>query len=212
MKILSGLKSIEDSSYRAFFKDGIWDLFWGLILLIAAVNKLFYTSGTERHWTLQLGIIWLIPLFFMGRIFITNPRLGKVKFGMERKKRKMKALIVAIVTQVLFGILFVMAVTNLPGKEWVGSVFTPMVEFLVLILVFSLIGYFIGYNRFYLIGFALALGWPMSIMINKTVPAPYLGVYILGITGLFITILGIINLILFLKRYPKQKISADYEK
>ena len=211
MKMNPGLKSIEETAYRTFIHDGIWDMFWGLCLLIAAVNKLFYTSGMERHWVLKLGIIWLIPLFFLGRIFITNPRLGKVKFGPERKKRKIKALIVAVLAQVLFGILFFLAVFSSPDRDTVLNLFTPLVEFLVLVLVFSLIGYFIAYNRFYLVGLSLGLAWPMSIMINKTVSAPYLGVYILGIAGTFITITGIVNLVRFLKRYPKQKNPVGYE-
>jgi len=79
-----GLKSIEKSAYRTFFNDGIWDMFWGLLILVVGTNKLFYTMGLERSWVLKFGIIWLIPLFFAGRIFITNPRLGKAKFGTER--------------------------------------------------------------------------------------------------------------------------------
>ncbi len=212
MKTSSGLKSIEAKAYRAFFKDGIWDIFWGLILLIAGTNKLFYTMELDRPLVLKLGIIWLIPLFFIGRIFITNPRLGRAKFGSERKKRKAKALIVAIVAQLLFGILFFFAATKSPNMDFVSSIFTPFVEFIVLILVFSLIGYFIGYNWFYLIGLTIALGFPMAEIINRIVTAPYLGVYIFGVTGMSLTVVGIVNLILFINRYPKQSISAGYEK
>ena len=89
------LKSLERKAYRSIFEDGVWDLFIGLIILSLGFST-FLSSilNLNELWfaiipTLILNIIAFL-IFFLGKKFITIPRLGIVKFGQKRKSKQQK--------------------------------------------------------------------------------------------------------------------------
>ncbi len=87
------LKTLEKSAWKSFHKDGLWDIYLGLILWALAI---FLGSGMEViendawrlfAYTLLIGGAFLV--FWAGKRYITIPRLGLVKFGPARKRRKL---------------------------------------------------------------------------------------------------------------------------
>jgi hypothetical protein len=212
MDTKSFLGSIENKAYRSFYKDGLMDMFFGLILIGVGLNVLRLQMGMDTSLFITLAVMLLIPAFLLARLLITRPRLGYVKFREKRKKRKALALIIAIITQILFGFLLWTSFTGRGNDALLQKLINPYTEFIFIVIVFSLIGWLIDYNRFYLIGFAAGTGLQLSEVFENST-ASVVCVYLsFGLAGIFLTILGLILFIRFLREYPVPGEKANYEK
>ena len=86
------LKSIEKKVYRSFFEDGFWDIFIGMLLLGFGLGwtRIIFDI-MEPLYILIISIIWTtitFLIYYLGKKFITLPRIGTVKFGQKRKARQ----------------------------------------------------------------------------------------------------------------------------
>ena len=88
-------KALEKKAFRSFFRDGIYDLFLGLILLSLGLPLIFNEFGWIDYETIIMPL--LIPLvlnvgallfFVFGKKYITTPRLGVAHFGKTRGIRR----------------------------------------------------------------------------------------------------------------------------
>lgn len=208
----SYLDSVESKAYRTFFKDGTMDMFFGLFLIGVGFNVLRLQLGKDTSNMITIAVLLLIPVYILSRIFITGPRLGYVKFGTRRKKRKTLALAVAIITQVVFGILFWTAFSGPVENPLFHRMINPFTLFVFIVLIFCLLAYLIDYNRFYLIGLAAGTGlFLVDFLSNKT--ASILTVSLsFGLAGIFLSVFGLILFLRFLNEYPKPKLTDHNEK
>ena len=84
------LKALERKAFRSTFQDGLWDLYFGCLLL---VNTFMFTflENEQMPWLIPTLAFVLLAgsaaLFWLGKKYITAPRLGHVKFGPERRKK-----------------------------------------------------------------------------------------------------------------------------
>jgi hypothetical protein len=212
MDTKSFLSSVESKAYRTFYKDGLMDMFFGLLLIGVGFNVLRLRMGMDTSLLITLSVILLIPAFILSRFLITRPRMGYVKFGENRKKRKVIALLIAIITQLFFGFLLWTSFTGRFNDLLMQKFINPYTEFIFLVIVFSLIGYLIDYNRFYLIGFTVGIGMCLSDTFENTITAMLTASLAFGITGLFMTVYGLFLFIRFLREYSKPGTTPDYEK
>ena len=93
------LKELERKAWRSFFDDGLWDIYLGLLLALLGVSA--FLDRLELTEAVVMGIyIGLLIVVMLGmwaaKRFITVPRLGRVKFGAERQKRRKKTSLVQI--------------------------------------------------------------------------------------------------------------------
>lgn len=214
MDTKSFLDSVESKAYRSFYKDGLMDIFFGLLLIGVGLNVLRLRMGMDTSKFITYAVLLLIPAFILARRSITMRRLGYARFGEVRKKQKAIALLVAVITQLLFGFLLWTSFTDRidPAVIPLQKLINPYTEFVFIILVFSLIGYLIDYNRFYIVGFAVGTGLFLSHSFNDP-DISILIVYLsFGLAGIFLTINGIIMLIRFLHEYPDPGQLDKYEK
>jgi hypothetical protein len=100
------LKNIEKKAFRATHQDGLWDIYIGGVVMSMAV--LAYSTAGEARPALRfglylagLGVFYLI--YWGGKKYLTTPRLGLVKFGPHRQKRKL------IMASVLSGLVLLQA-------------------------------------------------------------------------------------------------------
>jgi hypothetical protein len=208
----SYLDSVESKAYRTFFEDGTMDMFFGLFLIGVGFNVLRLQLGNDTSNMITVVVLLLIPVYILSRIFITGPRLGYVKFGTRRKKRKLLGLLVAIIAQVVFGILFWTAFSGPVENPLFHRLINPFTLFVFIVLIFCMLAYLIDYNRFYLIGLAAGTGlFLVDFLSNKT--ASILTVSLsFGLIGIFLSVFGLILFIRFLKEYPKPDLSVYDEK
>jgi hypothetical protein len=200
----SFLGSVESKAFKSFYKDGLMDIFFGLLLIGVGLNVVRLRMGMDTSKYITYAVLLLIPAFVLARFYITRQRLGFASFGGMRKRKKALAFFVAIIAQLFFGFLLWTSFTGRqdPAVIPLQKFINPYTEFIFIVLVFSLIGWLINYNRFYLIGFAAGTGLFLSHSFDNP-NANKLIVYLsFGIAGIFLAILGIILLVRFLREYP----------
>jgi hypothetical protein len=146
-------------------------------------------------------------LFFLtAKKIITKPRLGKVKFGLKRKGRKLKILIVLSINLVILLVLFVIRFTN---PELIIE-FPGYLDGLILGLLFitapvCFAAYFIQYPRFYLYGILVGISFFLSDLFSIFIPEPFDTLIVFSLISGIIILMGIIYLIKFLQKYPLSK-------
>jgi hypothetical protein len=199
------LKAIERKAFRSFHQDGLWDIYLGGLLLVLS---LFFAipEGGEGELTYMglalLGVAIVFAFFQLGKKYITAPRMGQVKFGPERQKRKVTlAWVMSAFVLVTLGIfLYSLYVWN--AADSVRPSFAPSLERAVVATIAALIAgcstiviaYFKEFTRGYYIGLLMGLGFFFTLWLDSTTPIIVAGALIL-LPGLFI----FIN---FLRQHP----------
>jgi len=200
------LKELERKAWRSFFDDGLWDVYLGLLLGLMGISSLLDRSGLSEGWAMgiYIGLLVLVMLaFWAAKRFVTVPRIGLVKFGRERKVRRIKTALVLFVSVVVG--LVVMLVTSAvkrgaaPDVPW--GVLMPAIWALNMLVVFGLMGYFLDFQRLYFIGLLYAITIPLNEILFTQTGIKF-GPYLFLTFGAIIVVVGIVYLLRFLRNYP----------
>jgi hypothetical protein len=199
------LKHVERKAYRSTYQDGLWDVYMGLVV----VGLSIYAHRPEGGFSVINWIGFVVTfvianiIFWVGKKFITTPRMGQVRFGLIRQqKRKTLAIIMGIV------VLIQIIVVGLTTFGWLNPVFgsklfgSVNMEHLA---VSALAALFVGppmlfiafmndFPRGYYIAILMALAVFLIIYLNQPL-------YPLILGGLII-VPGLVLFIRFLRTYP----------
>jgi hypothetical protein len=208
MSTTLNLKQLEQKAWRSTYEDGLWDIYYGLIVICLS----FFAYRPESGYS-PANIVFLVvamagcySLFWAGKRWITLPRMGQVKFGPARQKRKATLAIwlgvIVAVQVVLMGIQLIAWEWPQVGEKIFGLLQTPDTERLAVALVGALfvlpgmllIAYFQDFPRGFYIGTLMALAVFLMIWLNQPL-------YIALIGGLII-LPGVVLLVRFLQKYP----------
>lgn len=185
------LKQIERKAWTSYFQDGLWDIFFGLLLLTMGIQGLIYNVW----FTFVIGAAVLVVL--LGKKFITIPRIGKVKFGLKREVRQMKSI--AVVGILVLAILIVLMLTllglDLPAT---GKGIRVAIQAVGFTVVFGLIAYFMDFRRLYAYGLFFAIGSVLSELFDDPI-----GPIAFSVAGSIALLIGLVLLARFLRKYPK---------
>jgi hypothetical protein len=202
------LKSLEKKAYRSIFEDGLWDLFIGLIVLSLGISVFFGSLlNLSEVWIFMIPVIILnaiaFLLFFLGKKFITVPRMGFVTFGTKRKSKQLKLKIFLFIFFILNLILFVLPLTGILNY----AQFEPLLLSLILgmgmfTFPFCIIAYFLDFTRLYIYAFLTGIGFFLTDLLNPIFGSPMDIFFTFGISGGIIVIIGLYLFIRFLKKYP----------
>ncbi|MFW9945305.1 MAG: hypothetical protein ACFFDX_00595 [Candidatus Odinarchaeota archaeon] len=204
------IKSLEKKVYRSFFEDGFWDIFIGMLLL-----------GFSLGWTriifdilepleiMIISIIWntiTFLIFYLGKKVITIPRIGIVKFGQKRKARQ-KKLKIFLLINILFGfVVFILTFFGLLEFLAIGGSLTPLLIGLIsYTFPFTIIAYFLEFNRLYIYALMGGFSFFLSDIIYSILGSPLDSILGFGVPGGIIVVIGLIFFIKFLRKYPKPK-------
>ncbi len=191
------LKMLEKKAWRSVFQDGLWDIYLGIILVSFAVSAWLDKRPIDDD--LRMGIYIGVMVFgmlvlYVGKRFITIPRMGQVRFGAERQKRRNVVRLVLFISVLLGLLMWWLSSSLLVDGKWI----MPLVWMLNMFLVFGLGAYFLEYERLYLIGLLYALVVPIDLVV-KTVTKVDMDVYIFLSGGLIILVMGITYLFRFMR-------------
>ena len=199
------LKAIERKAFRSFHQDGLLDIYIGALALALSLFFAIPESGEGEGMYMGLaflGVAIAFAIFQLGKKYITIPRLGQVRFGPERQKRKVAMAWVmggfVLVTVGIFAYSIYVWKVGTPG----ASPLSPSLERIVVALIAGLISgvsvivrsYFMEYIRGYYIGFALGCGLFLTIMLNSIIPVIAAGALIL--------LPGLVIFVNFLRQHP----------
>ena len=204
------LKAIERKAFRSVFQDGLWDIYLGIILLSFAVSawldKKPINDDLRMASYISVMVLGMVVLY-VGKRFITIPRLGRVKFGAERQKKRRAVQLVLFISVLVGLLLWWLSAVYFGGDREVPSKWMfPVIWVLNMLMVFGLGAYFFEYERLYLIGFLYALVLPLDVYIKQVTQAD-LDVYIFLAASLIILVMGVTCLVRFMREYKPLDLS-----
>jgi hypothetical protein len=157
----------------------------------------------------MIGIIFIIIgliFFLITKKYITQRRLGYVKFGRQRKDLKIKTVIIFSINFIALLIIFIIRLTN-PDFRLAIPVYLDGLFIGLLFITFPLCfaAYFLQYTRLYFIALLVGLSFFLSDVFSIFLPEPFDALMAFGIVSSTIIIEGFIFLIKFLRKYPLPK-------
>jgi hypothetical protein len=211
--------SIQEAERKAYRlstnQDGLYDVFFGSYIVMQSALPWLDENGLRSPWNVIL-VLALGLLIFGGVIlikkFIVAPRIGLVRYGVERKKRLKRLAIVMAIIFILTLVLFGMTVSAIYHREPIfpGLMQLPYPLDLVhtaagifIFAIFSLIGYMNDYMRLYFYGFLYGLGYVASTILQDI--SGILFYWPWALAGLVAVIIGLASFVRFLRAYPLSK-------
>jgi len=193
------LREIEKKAWFRTFEHGMWDIGIGSLFMMFGLSILANFAALSAIW-----IAALLPAFReIGRRLVV-PRIGHVQFRKRRKRATGRLTGILTVTAVMgmVTLLFIAWVSKGEAPAWAQWIGDHSVIFIGLIWggALAITGWLVDFPRLYVYG-ALMFG---SLLITDFVKGYHLG-FSLTIVGSLILLIGIILLIRFLRRYPKQE-------
>ena len=208
MKTQKTANNLEKSTFRLLYRDGIFDLAFGSMLIIYSINMYLDINDIETSIFLKILLVPVVVILALVKGFITQKRIGYVKFKAVRNRKRLVSFIIAIAALLLTSIVYILAVggkIESPAKnEW----FPLLLEFIFLVGIFFLMAYFTDYYKFYIVGIIMGLASPASIFLEPYLGTRYFGLALQFIAGSYLLISGIILFITFMAKFPK---TGNYE-
>ena len=103
------LKEIERKAFRSTFQDGLLDICISTVFGSMALMEFVVVKDETRWLFLVLAFLGVFAgqlIFWVGKKFVTLPRMGQVKFGeIRRKRNKTLTLILTVVVLLQVGIV-----------------------------------------------------------------------------------------------------------
>lgn len=206
------LKELERKAWLSTFQDGLWDIFFGLLLVSSAVSTWFSYRGAPPSARIPayMGIMALAGLIlWAGKRFITIPRVGRVKFGPARKARLSRVRVALLISMLMIAALFLagLGVKNgwLQPPDWWRIGRASIASFIVtlnFLIVFSLMAYLMEFKRLYLYGVLFALQEVVGVALREFAGTD-IGFFIGAAAAAAIVLpIGAIVFVLFLRDYP----------
>lgn len=185
------LKELEKKVWTSTFEDGIHDIGIGLILVVTTICQIFNESSP------YLYPLFIVPALFIiiAKKYITVPRIGFVKFSRERNKKRYTLFLVMTIS-----IVFLLMLTI---KELLQQL--PMNSLIVGAIVFIIpcsIAYFLNWDRMYIYAFLFTLSFVLNEITIANTGVIASGAYAWLISGMMITVVGVVYLVRFMKKYP----------
>lgn len=202
MNPVESLKQLERRAYRSTFQDGIYDIQFGLLFIILAWIPLLEAVGVSRFIGYGLLAIPFI-LLWLGKRYVTIPRLGAVEFGARRKTRSKLLLLIGAGVVVLMLPLIIMIIgQGISGPEgW-------MLVAAMALPVFVLGVYFLDFPRLYIYAAVLIAGVLQAEFLAAYVPTPFNSLISFGLPGVIIFLVGLSFLARFIRKYPRSNQEA----
>jgi len=205
------LKELERKAFRSTFQDGMWDLYFGLIVICTSVFVYRPANGYgPLNIVMAVCAMSLAYLFFWaGKKYITLPRMGQVEFGPVRRKRRSTMAIVLgilVLVQAAF-VTFQLAAWDKPvlgarPDEFLAERGTMdlVVASIGALFVGSgmiLVASFVDFPRGYYIAIMFALAVFLMIYLNQ----PFYPILI----GVLVALPGMVLFVRFLQKYPLRR-------
>lgn len=200
------LKQLERRAFTSTFQDGLWDLFIAVMALGFAVTPSINRVMRSDFWSsaslLPVNLLVLVGVF-LGKRYLTAPRLGSIKYAPARIRKMTRLGWLALILLTLAALIGLMASKGLLDRRIYQGVFALG---LVLLVGFGVMGLVLGVIRFVFYGILLSaalvggetlwyLGWPPAAFAHGW-PLTF------GIAGTIILVTGLAYLILFIRRNP----------
>ena len=204
------LREAERKVFKSAFQDGLTDVGIGCVILMFPIALLlgpylgdFWSSAV----LLPVSWISLLALWLLRR-FVVRPRVGIVKYGSWRKSKMMRfnvLMLFILIFALVLGLLSTVTFDVMPG--WIHTARLS----LVLLIGFSLAGYFLDFPRLYLYGILAALAPLIGEILYVRLDVPHHGFPVtFGVTAGLMIVTGLIFFVRLLRTYPPGIDQSNY--
>jgi hypothetical protein len=208
------LKEIERKAFRSTYQDGLWDIYYGVMVVCMSIFIFRPASGYSPMNIILMVLMFSAAygLFWAGKKYITLPRMGQVRFGAVRKQKKRTLMItlgIFILIQVGLVLLTTSGWINPEASTKLNSYLqdrdatrlaVATIGSLIVGTSLLVIAYFTDFPRGYYIAVMMALAVFLMIYLNQ----PFYPILIGGL----IILPGLVLFVRFLKTYPLHKDDA----
>jgi hypothetical protein len=208
------LKEIERKAFRSTYQDGLLDIYLGLATIAIAAFIYHPAGGYSPRNILLLVLSYSLAysMFWAGKKYLTLPRMGLVRFGAARRRRKLYLAIAGgALVLVQLGVLGLTTLgwldpalagqinASLQGRDLMDLAVAGIGALFVGVGMLMM-AYFTDFSRGFYISLLMALAVFLMIYLNQ----PLYPVLI----GMLILLPGLALLVRFLKAYPRPPAGA----
>jgi len=201
----SNQKNIERRVFTSFLKDGSLEAFTGIFLLVLGLSVLLsrYAFGDLQSAAIALAsALILLAVIFLIRKFVVIPRLGRVKFLAERRRKVSKLMIIPTIA-LIAGIIvsFIFADNTSTGHIIVSQIPISLSP----LILFTAAAYFLDIKRLYIYAVIVAAIMPLgkyfeTILVSRaTLPGIMLA------TAIISFFISAVIFVTFLRKYPVEE-------
>jgi hypothetical protein len=205
------LKELERLAYLRTYQDGLYDIYLGGLLATFAASGFMIFPGSEME-PVEVLIYYLIGMglsslvFWLGKKYITLPRIGFVIFGPRRKKRIRDLILTMAVIIMLQALAILLQFSSLLPPDLLnqlsfilGATDSPRLMLAIFAGIFVapgmlLIAYIVDIPHGYYHAVVLSLAVFLMILIDHALW--------MALGGALIILPGIFQFAQFLRRYP----------
>jgi len=195
------LKTLEREIQRANFKDGIYDITWGLFMC-SMLSPILMRIGLPKPLSILFFPVLAVLFLIFGKRYITAPRSGIARPGLKTR-RKAKAVLIAGVTLNLIIIVKIilirLGIIHLQSVPMMTSALHTSVFF---ITIFGFLGFITDYFTLLLVGALFGISIPASEILYPYLGEPLDTLLPFGLSAFVILGIGAINLYIFIKNNP----------
>ena len=197
MSALFNSDKLKREPYMYFQRDGLLDIYIGLILVLTAVML-----WSDLPWLVGIYPVLFLPAWQSAKRSIVAPRIQGLDLpGLSEDQMAAKRLLIlglAVFVLVLGALMFwLLAADNLPaGLSKLVQLAVPVIMGLTGLLVLTFIGYINNAQRFYLYA-GLA-----TVVVIISLPLDFSVLWILAGMGATMFLAGVAMLAQFLREFP----------
>ncbi|MHA1916288.1 MAG: hypothetical protein ACW986_19300 [Promethearchaeota archaeon] len=203
------LEALEKKTWRTTLVDGIFEIYLSILHLSLTIGIVLGELIPALYSSIiSYSIIFIGLIFFIiGKKYISQPRLGKVKFGRARMARKLKTVIILTVNFFIVLIIYLIGALNPQFR----LILPPYLYGLIIGLLFvtlplSFVAYVLQFTRLYIIALLFGLGFFFDeLLALLLIPEPFDSLLAFGMISIAILSIGIVVFIRFLRKYPLPK-------
>ncbi len=192
------MKEIERQVYMSYSEDGLVDIAIGFVIMVWGMMLFLEPSGLIA----LLGVFGM-GIWYLGKRFITIPRIGTIQPGKKIERRLTNLAIFMLVLGLIafFGIL----ISRMVGSAFIADHALGNLG-LVLAAGVAVLAYLLDASRLYFYGIILFLAFAGGEILSGTVTNFDTFASSVVIAGGLILISGIVILLRFVRKYPRPEL------
>jgi len=211
------LRAIESRSWKARQRDGLFDLYFGGLMLaisISALTEVFGATSLVRLITLMVLQFSAAGGFALAKRRYATPRVGAVKFGAGRVRRShvlrvALGLCVLVTAALVVSTAFGESPVNLFSR--LGRYALPTVVVLVVGIPLTAIGVFLEFGRILLHTALFAAATFALAASGQSFMAPIPGAIAFGVSGSISVAIGVVIFARFVRRIPRDRLEVPFD-
>jgi hypothetical protein len=203
------LRAIEARGWKAMHENGLFDLFFGVVLSANALSMLLDELGVAAAIrigaTLVLYAAGIVGSWRLRRRYVV-PRTGTARFGASRQRRiHWTRLVLAASVLLTLTLLALITIARFPPSHWFGALgdFAPSALIGIIILIpLAVISYAFDSPRMAIHGMLFVGAEFATVVLERSLSVPAPGAIAFGSAAVVSLTIGLIVFARFLRTVP----------